>query len=122
MKVDIQKVLDLVNSAREAIGMEPLAELPRGARGESRACPIARALGCEPQVLYRTLRYDQEGYCAARAVAQAWGTELIERQDARFVELPWELVEFVDRFDSGAFPDLIDPELESQLESELESD
>ena len=42
---DLEGVLGLVNSARAAMGKEPLQALPRGRRGSSSDCVLARSLG-----------------------------------------------------------------------------
>lgn len=102
----IQETINLVNAAREELGLEPLACLPRGHRGDPYNCPIARALEGEAYVGGHTLRYEEGSYCRAKAVAKAWEKEIIDEGDRYFIELPSEIAYFISRFDAGSYSHL----------------
>jgi hypothetical protein len=93
--------------------MEPLDQLPKGTKGEPTSCPLAIALdhgwavgGC-----------DVEGVApkARKTLLAVWADDLPDERvtddegyDVDWVELPGPLSEFVDRFDSDEFPELIE--------------
>lgn len=106
---DLEQVLGLVNSARAALGEEPLESLPRGRRGSSSDCVLARSLGMSfgnrsAWAMTGPLRRRR---LAAAALAEAWDVRP-GRLNRRAVALPGELREFVTRFDAGDYPELVD--------------
>jgi hypothetical protein len=102
---DLNKVLELVNKARVALGMSALSELPKGARYDPCDCPLAIALRpssppCAVLVDEHAADFpkDEQG----QKVADAWGT----RNNLGAATLPAPLPEFVLAFDSGQLPQL----------------
>lgn len=107
---DLEGVLGLVNSARAAMGREPLESLPRGRRGSSSDCVLARSLSMSfgnrsAWAIEGRRRQRRE---AALVLARAWQVHagVINR---RSVQLPETLRDFVSGFDAGDFPELVDP-------------
>lgn len=100
----MNEALRLVNVAREAMGLDPLAEMPKGVREDNIDCPLAVALQAVVQS-YAVKMYDW----AAPRVAAAWGTPWVRvYEDVCYVQLPPELAQFIEEFDSGGIPELID--------------
>lgn len=84
------RVLAWVNSEREARGIgSPLAELPKGMCGSIFRCPIANAL--DATVDGQQVIYDYTG-------------------ELEGVDLPEYVHDFVNRFDGGEHPELIEAE------------
>jgi hypothetical protein len=111
--VGFATVLKQVNEAREAMGLDPIATLPRGVRLQHNRCPIANAIDNSCRVSTSMLfLYDQqiEGDVdkIAADIAMRWGTTcssagMLDGLHAT-VELPDALRTFVARFDSGKIP------------------
>ena len=107
---DLEGVLGLVNSARAAMGQEPLQSLPRGRRGSSSDCVLARSLGMSfgnrSAWVAEGRRRDRRE--AALRLARAWEVHagVLNR---RSVQLPEPLRDFVGGFDAGDYPELVDP-------------
>lgn len=112
---DLEGVLGLVNSARAAMGKEPLQALPRGRRGSSSDCVLARSLGMSfgNRSAWAVDGPRRERREAALMLAGAWQVHagVVNR---RSVQLPESLREFVSGFDAGQFPELIDPSTRSE--------
>lgn len=107
---DLEGVLGLVNSARAAMGPEPLESLPPGRRGSSSDCVLARSLGMSfgNRSAWAVQGRRRERREAALTLARAWQVHagVLNR---RSVQLPEALRDFVGGFDAGDFPELVDP-------------
>ena len=112
---DLEAVLGLVNSARAAMGKEPLDSLPRGRRGSSSDCVLARSLEMSfgNRSAWAVAGPRRERREAAVVLARAWQVHagVVNR---RSVQLPETLRDFVGDFDSGDFPELVDPATRSE--------
>lgn len=106
---DLEQVLGLVNSARAALGEEPLESLPRGRRGSSSDCVLARSLSMSfgNRSAWATTGSHRRRRLAASALAAAWEVRP-GRVNRRAVALPGTLREFVTRFDAGDYPELVE--------------
>ena len=89
-----ERVLDYVNRIRvqRRIG-EPLEELPKGRPGNELRCPIANALG---------------GACEVSAGHAFWQVGDIPGHRYEKIRLPKFVHDFIERFDAGAYPELIE--------------
>ena len=107
---DLEGVLGLVNSARAAMGKEPLESLPRGRRGSSSDCVLARSLDMSfgNRSAWAVQGRRRQRREAALVLARAWQVHagVVNR---RSVQLPETLRDFVSGFDAGDFPELVDP-------------
>jgi len=68
--------------------MEPIAELPKGIQKDSESCPCGKATG---------LSVGRVAYCEANP-----------KWEAKTFELPSVVGNFVDAFDNGDIPELIE--------------
>lgn len=107
---DLEGVLGLVNSARAAMGKQPLESLPPGRRGSSSDCVLARSLGMSfgNRSAWAVQGRRRERREAALMLARAWQVHagVLNR---RSVQLPEALRDFVGGFDAGDFPELVHP-------------
>ncbi|HEX5265873.1 MAG TPA: hypothetical protein VFW24_03795 [Acidimicrobiales bacterium] len=112
---DLEGVLGLVNSARAAMGREPLESLPQGRRGSSSDCVLARSLGMSfgNRSAWAVDGRRRQRREAALLLARTWEVHagVLNR---RSVQLPEGLRQFVNGFDSGDYPDLVDPTARSE--------
>lgn len=95
------KTLDLINAAREAFALPPLARLPKGEINRIRSCPVANALKeiCPDVGVYADeVKFDSAA--TAMEVGRLWG----EAVDGRIVILPKTIKQFVKKFDDGHYP------------------
>lgn len=115
MRKELEEVLKKVNEARAAFGQEPLEDLPKGILSDACQCPLARAL---PRV-----------ECVGIECITCEGASDAEKLSAVFNEKPYYsfnefvvdtsfmtpvmLQTFIDRFDSGHYPELIEAAEES---------
>lgn len=80
--------LAFANEVRERYGAPPLSTLPRGVPDDSSSCPLANALrDCGDPVEVSGCSADINGYT---------------------IQYPEEVWEFVEAFDSGRYPDLVE--------------
>jgi hypothetical protein len=82
------RVLAWVNERRRYFDRRPLLELPVGIPGDPTACPLGRALGCEV------------------------GPTEIKWPDGQTQPLPQFIQHFVELFDAGYFPWLVEEQVE----------
>jgi hypothetical protein len=115
---DIAKVVERVNQARAVYAPAPVAELPRGERGNPCFCPLGRALRKDMgdsfflAVGTRHIRLASTNGDAnelARRIREAWRvseSKILMPTNEQFliVPLPSELTEFVVEFDAGKLP------------------
>lgn len=101
---DMQYVMELVNSARAAVDLAPLSDLPTGIVADGDKCPLARALPGNPlvqstDVIWETFPSDQVPW----KIAAAWVEKcqyIGANGEANFiVNLPRELRIWVREFD-----------------------
>ena len=99
--------LEWVNMTRTEYGLEALSDLPQGHRGVSQACALAEALKGVGDASAPVLLQPGPRYVGPADVSDLKYNFAREgRTQARPVP---ELVgQFVQRFDAGAFPDLVD--------------
>jgi hypothetical protein len=117
---EIDKVLMLINAAREAYGCAPLDSLPRGERASPSFDPIARAFraGADDWLFLAVgSNWLRLGACGkdvmalAKRIHSAWfGAERPMNQQAVeggsiYVKLPAPIVDFIAAFDSGKLPE-----------------
>lgn len=112
---DLEGVLGLVNTARAAMGKEPLQSLPRGRRGSSSDCVLARSLGMSfgNRSAWAVDGRHRQRRQAAVMLARAWQVHagVLNR---RSVQLPEGMRDFVSGFDAGDYPELVDPATRSE--------
>jgi len=104
-----RSALALVNKGRLAFGWEPLPTLPKGNKTEPSSCPLAVAFNGE----WAVGGSDIEGLSdsAYNTLAKAWGIETSYDPDyghPDWLELPPKLADFVDAFDNGEMPELVE--------------
>lgn len=115
------ETLRLINKAIEALEWRTLDELPLGHVRSSTECPIARAFCgrvAQPVSVQSFAIFMADPGDIAK-IALAWGTSQIQSKEAaaeifgdRMVygaELPDAMMTFVELFDEGELPSLIDP-------------
>lgn len=100
------KTLAYVNTARNAMGMDTLEDLPKGKLGNAQQCVIARALPDVQGVGTHIVFKNKE---TAAVVAQTWAAPVHFAGDKSqaVVTLPHVLRWFVNCFDNGHYPDLV---------------
>jgi hypothetical protein len=111
---DIQAVTARVNAARAACSLAPVAELPKGERGNPCFCPLGRAFRKDLSDSFflavgtkhiRLATTDGSASDIAKRIQEAWGVEesKLGREGEQFftVPLPSELTQFVLEFDDG---------------------
>jgi hypothetical protein len=111
---DIRAVTARVNAARAACSLAPVAELPKGERGNPCFCPLGRALRKDLSDSFfvavgtkhiRLATIDESASDIAQRIQKAWGVEesKLRREGEQFftVPLPSELTQFVIEFDAG---------------------
>ena len=99
----LEHMLARVNAARAALKLSPLTELPKGQRNRSCDCVIARALGVRTDVNSIAVEYGEEW--KVKAIAQAWN---LAYHGGRWIYLPPDIQSFINEFDAGLIPELID--------------
>ncbi len=103
----LQDALRDVNRAREALGYEPLTQLPQGVKNQSTACPIKNALPRAYQVTGISVMFSDRA--DATAVAQAWSSATTPMGGMWMVVAPDSVTDFVHDFDYGYFNEFIAP-------------
>lgn len=97
-----------VNRTRRAFGIEPLDELPKGRRGHSSRCPLARALApvgvTHVNTYVRVKRENAHRLALAWKVRWPWPDP--ESPGHMIVEAPAWVTAFIHNFDSGLLPGL----------------
>lgn len=102
----LSEVLVLVNRGLTALGHPPLEALPQGLPVDECRCVIAEAFSTiADQVDGRSLQAINDR--DAELLAKVWGTEATGED----VVLPLTIREFVEEFDRGVYPELINYEL-----------
>ncbi|MEM9665005.1 MAG: hypothetical protein AAF970_08735 [Bacteroidota bacterium] len=101
----LSQVLRLINQARVVQYQPLLNALPVGRTARSRSCPLSTALGGLVGV---------DGLCLedldqARRIGRVWNVPVTEAQGRFIVRLPHLLERFVQAFDQGAYPALLQP-------------
>lgn len=98
------KALAYVNTARVALGANPLDELPKGVPGNSGNCVLARALpgcrGVSNYIVFATIE-------AAAIVRDVWAMERNVVGNPKSVSTPVVLRDFMMLFDAGMIPELV---------------
>lgn len=101
------RALESINVARMALGMYPIAELPKGEREQPCACPVSRALG---EIHIGKFAVGLSRCETADKLGDAWDTSITRHRGRNTwtatVELPGVLKSFVKAFDEGDFPEL----------------
>jgi hypothetical protein len=111
---DIPAVTARVNAARAACSLAPVAELPKGERGNPCFCPLGRAFRKDLIDSFflavgtkhiRLATTDGSASDIAQRIQKAWGVKesKLGREGEQFftVPLPSELTQFVIDFDAG---------------------
>jgi hypothetical protein len=116
-----EKVLKLVNLARAAYGAPELESLPGGQIRSALYCPVGRSLrkGVEDWLFVtvgskhlRLWAVGKDPVTIAKQIMTAWGMSHEQPKPSRaspeivMVPLPYELREFLHRFDRGLLPNL----------------
>lgn len=95
--------LAMVNTARRAFGIDPLAELPSSAPGQASDCLFARALrpiGVVSVSSRGGMRFDDARKAAT--AASVWGVDVVE--GGVVVSAPAEFEEVISQFDGRKLP------------------
>lgn len=96
-------VLQLINEARRAEGLDDLEAIPTGVAGRPDECPLAKAVG--GFVGADGISFDEP--VIAMSVASAWHTGVRQHANGNYiVNLPNLLKRFVRDFDMGAYRNL----------------
>jgi hypothetical protein len=111
---DIPVVTARVNTARAACSLAPVAELPKGERGNPCFCPLGRAFRKDLSDSFflavgtkhiRLATSDGSASEIAQRIQKAWGVKEskpgLEGEQFFTVPLPSELTQFVIDFDAG---------------------
>jgi len=112
MPVDLNEVLALVNKGRAVLDLPPLTELPKGTPGDSCRCVLARAF--DDAILMINVDDivldDRFPETTILAFAQATGGTCGEVYP-EYVSHPKVFKDFIQEFDSGLHPQLINNKL-----------
>lgn len=93
----IKRALDAVNHVRltNALG-PPLESMPKGVRLRAEECPIARCL--------------PDADVSASVIHAPWAPEHVDwHAHGYYMDTPWPIKEFIEAFDAGELPELIEP-------------
>jgi hypothetical protein len=105
--VDLNAVLKTVNSIRtNCLNLPALSTLPQGRQDTANACPLANALGAAvfPDcMLFQGIdgKFDEK---LDEKIAKFLNKDFIYEG----IDLPDEFAQFVEEFDQGQFPELIE--------------
>lgn len=104
------QVLHKVNEARIALDHPPLTELPKGRRNSPCDCVIARAIPYNPSAGATSLNFSKDQPDIAEKVGKAWGFKsfINPGDDRPRIPFPPGLASFIDYFDRGLYPELIE--------------
>jgi hypothetical protein len=103
-EVPVKVVLDWL---KEKFDMD-LDDLPVGDPGASASCPVALALG----------KYAESAIVDFDHVIVDWGPDLHGRPRVREYDLPYEVSQWIQGFDSGMYPKYIAPEVAAEKEGD----
>ncbi len=105
------EALKLLNSAREAIGEEPLQVLPQGVRFSPGGSSLARGLPEDVLNGPATLVFPKRLTTEARKIAEVWQVSVKSEADTESLalDLPKALVDFTTYFDANFYPELLLP-------------
>lgn len=105
----LEKVLLLVNKAREAEGLNPLTDLPVGIKQDGEQCPIARALEKCTRADSDYITFDDE--MLAENIADVWNAGISKLSAFRRFQVatPSDMAFFIDDFDNDAYPEYEQP-------------
>lgn len=118
--VDMVKVLDLVNSARAAQGLASISVLPKGVIEDGRNCPLTRGLnGAVHRIDVDVIELGDVTEKVLEKWIVAWGLAdemehflqeegLDSLGEVSILATPPILGQFIDEFDLGNFPELIE--------------
>lgn len=105
----LMKFLKTVNEARKATGLRKLWRIPKGHRGMSCECPTARALNNGFAVGTMRVRLNAGDPVRLQQLAKHW--DVLSAWGATSeVRMPSILREFISRFDTYQFPQLMEEE------------
>jgi hypothetical protein len=99
MKAEIEAVLDIVNSIRATLNLQPLEDLPKGEQENYLSCPLA--IATSGQVDTKVITFEKEVIVTGLEFA---GKDFEGRYEYR---LPIVLQDFVNDFDEGLYPEYI---------------
>lgn len=110
---DMVKVLDLVNSARAAQGLNSISVLPKGVKEDGRNCPLARGLnGAVYRIDGDVIELGELTEEQLEKWVIAWGLEedfnMEHLEDVGMLGTPQELADFIEEFDDGKYPELVE--------------
>lgn len=89
-----KSALTWVNNMRAEYGIDPADHFPRGRRNDGQRCPVARALApCMGGAVV----------CRVNAILFRPGTN-----DDHYIETPQYVERFIEQFDAGMHPDLLE--------------
>lgn len=111
MNPELTRVLELVNTGREALNLPPLDGLPKGMPSDSCRCVIAAAFPAS-MVDSTAIGY-MDDIEAPKKLAAAWKLATPDTY-ASWIELPKEIKDFIRDFDAGKYPQLVDCELKRE--------
>lgn len=93
MKDIVKETLGWCNSIRKEKGLEPLDDLPKGAREDMVSCPCGAATGVAVGRFYY-YKTEHDGMM-----------DITERGDKSIGPLPQAVIDFVEGFDNKHFPE-----------------
>lgn len=96
-----KEALDCVNEFRKAQGKDTVEEFEPGCRSSSQNCPIAKTLGAHVNDIDIYFPDKKDAILAA----EVWD---VNKTAEKSVSHPNPIKEFIELFDDGTFPDLIE--------------
>lgn len=109
-KPTIKEALVLVNQARKAMERKALEKMPKGVIYGRYDCPLANALKLEitkNRAIH--IRFDIRNSREILSISVAWKTKISFTGLTSEAILPTLLKRFVEHFDNGEYPSLIEP-------------
>ena len=106
------KAISAINALFVPLGMKPIEDLPKALPGCGHSCVIAAVLKEKPEWDGTFVGRAKVNLMSKRRRFPSDETpyESDEFQHLSDIELPLELQEFIDAFDDGEYPDLVDLE------------
>jgi hypothetical protein len=104
-----ENALTLVNVMRNHQGREPIQTFPMGEIGEPLNCPVSKSIhasvSCE-----KIIFFDEE-IPRGRDIAKLFRLEFKKFNDrGYYIDTPPDIVEFINKFDQGGYPTLVEHE------------
>lgn len=105
-----QSVIDKINLVRKEFSLIQLEDLPRGIRASESCCPIGRAfeeIDQDVRVNPDNIEFVNLTPEQISLVANALGDVDFDPEYHNWVAFPDDIIDFIDKFDNGKYPELV---------------